>query len=75
MDDLTGDINKALQLAFDWGQVDGDHHKMWVIDQMVRALLGVEYAQWVKVYQHLDVDGEPQYEWDEGVAPWHTITQ
>ena len=35
MDDLTGDINKALQLAFDWGQVDGDHHKMWVIDQMV----------------------------------------
>ena len=69
MDDLTGDINKALQLAFDWGQVDGDHHKMWVIDQMVRALLGVEYAQWVEAYQEFDEEGEPQYFWDEGVAP------
>lgn len=69
MDDLTGDINKALQLAFDWGQVDGDHHKMWVIDQMVRALLGVEYAQWVEAYQEIDEEGEPQYFWDEGVAP------
>lgn len=71
MDDLVGAINKALQIAYDYGQVDGGHHKMWVIDQMVRALLGdtFEYTQWVKVYQHLDVDGEPQYEWDEGVAP------
>ena len=69
MDDLTGDINKALQLAFDWGQVDGDHHKMWVIDQMVRALLGVEYAQWVEAYQEIDEEGEPQYFWDEGIAP------
>ena len=69
MDDLTGAINKALQLAFDYGQVDGDHHKMWVIDQMVRALLGVEYAQWVEAYQEIDEEGEPQYFWDEGVAP------
>ena len=71
MDDLTGAVNKALQLAFDWGQVDGDHHKMWVIDQMVRALLGdtYEYSQWVKAYQEFDEEGEPQYFWDEGVAP------
>ena len=69
MDDLTGAINKALQLAFDYGQFDGDHHKMWVIDQMVRALLGVEYAQWVEAYQEFDEEGEPQYFWDEGVAP------
>ena len=69
MDDLTGAINKALQLAFDWGQVDGDHHKMWVIDQMARALLGVEYAQWVEAYQEFDEEGEPQYFWDEGIAP------
>ena len=71
MDDLTGAINKALQLAFDWGQVDGDHHKMWVIDQMVRALLGdgYEYTQWVEAYQEIDEEGEPQYFWDEGIAP------
>jgi len=30
-------IEKALELAA-WGTVDGDHHKMWLIDQIVRAL-------------------------------------
>lgn len=33
-------IAKALQIAFQSGQVDGAHHKDWVIDQMVRALTG-----------------------------------
>lgn len=69
MDDFTGAINKALQLASDYGQVDGGHHKMWVIDQMVRALLGVEYDQWVEAYKEFDEEGEPRYFWDEGIAP------
>ena len=29
---------KALEIAGDYGTIDGGHHKMWVIDQMVRAL-------------------------------------
>jgi hypothetical protein len=33
-------IAKALQIAFQSSQVDGDHHKAWVLDQMVRALTG-----------------------------------
>jgi hypothetical protein len=33
-------IEKALELARQDGQIDGAHHKMWVIDQMVRALTG-----------------------------------
>lgn len=32
-------ISLALEYAKD-GQVDGEHHKAWVIDQMVRALTG-----------------------------------
>lgn len=32
-------ILAAADLAKNYGQVDGSHHKMWVIDQMVRALL------------------------------------
>ncbi len=28
----------ALDIARRYGQEDGAHHKMWVIDQMVRAL-------------------------------------
>jgi hypothetical protein len=33
-------IERALDFAVRYGQIDGDHHKMWVIDQMVRALTG-----------------------------------
>lgn len=32
-------IKKALDYAFKYSQHDGGHHKMWCIDQMVRALL------------------------------------
>ena len=31
-------INKALEIAFEYGQIDGEHHKTWVIDQIVRTL-------------------------------------
>jgi hypothetical protein len=33
-------IAKALNFALRYGGIDGAHHKTWVIDQMVRALLG-----------------------------------
>jgi len=33
-------IEKALDYAIHYGGIDGDHHKAWVIDQMVRALTG-----------------------------------
>jgi len=31
-------IEKALEIAVQYGGIDGAHHKTWVIDQMVRAL-------------------------------------
>lgn len=33
-------IKAALEIAMQWGGVDGADHKAWVIDQMVRALTG-----------------------------------
>ena len=57
-------IEDALGLAWQYGQIDGGHHKMWVIDQMVRVLLGDEYEKWVKEYE-----GDDEYEWDVGIAP------
>jgi hypothetical protein len=36
---LEGRITLALEYAKD-GQNDGEHHKAWAIDQMVRALTG-----------------------------------
>jgi len=31
-------ILKAMEIALRYGQIDGAHHKAWVIDQMMRAL-------------------------------------
>jgi hypothetical protein len=36
-------LEAAADLALAYGQVDGEQHKMWVIDQMLRILLGVKY--------------------------------
>lgn len=59
-------IQKALELAWRFGQIDGSHHRVWVIDQMVRVLCGDEetYNKWVKEYED-----EGAYEWDTGIAP------
>ncbi len=64
-------IKKALELAYQYGQIDGGHHRLWVIDQMVRALLDEEdYSVFVKAYQEpLEDDGEMSYEWETGIAP------
>lgn len=86
-------INKAIELALNYGGIDGDHHKMWVIDQILRVLtdcpikketitlpngqlFNIEtfseneiYKNLINDYEDRDEDGEPQYEWDIGIAP------
>ncbi len=37
---LEDRVADALNFAQSYGQTDGAHHKMWVIDQMVRCLTG-----------------------------------
>lgn len=37
---MDNGTSKALEIAAQFGGIDGGHHKMWVIDQMVRALIG-----------------------------------
>jgi hypothetical protein len=61
-------IKKALDIAASSGSINGDHHKMWVIDQMVRVLTGNEYIDWVCDVNDGE-DGPDTYEWDEGIAP------
>ena len=57
-------IDKVRNIAYEYGQIDGAHHKTWVIDQMIRELLGTEYDNFIKEYEE---DGE--YTWDIGIAP------
>lgn len=61
-------IEAALDVADRYGGIDGGHHKMWVIDQMVRALTGDGYATWVSAHE-AGQDGPDTYYWDEGIAP------
>ena len=61
-------VDEALELAVRYGQIDGNHHKMWVIDQMVRVLSGSGYEGLVKYAKQGD-EGENTYDWDIGVAP------
>jgi hypothetical protein len=63
-----GAQRKALDLAVRFGGIDGDHHKAWVIDQMVRALAGDGYDQLVAEAKAGE-DGPETYGWDEGIAP------
>lgn len=63
-------IQKALDIAWQYAQIDGAWHKMWVIDQMVRALCGSEeeYENWVEEYE-TPLSRDEYYEWDVGIAP------
>ena len=63
-------IEEALRIAWQYGQIDGSHHKMWVIDQMVRALCKneEEYKNWVVAYE-TPTYNEEYYEWNVGIAP------
>lgn len=68
MPDESGRVAVALEIAAGYGTTDGAHHKMWVIDQMVRALTGDEYPKWVAGFNDGE-DGPNTYQWDEGIAP------
>lgn len=65
-------VRKALDIAWQYSQIDGAHHKAWAIDQMVRALCGTEeeYKNWVAKYEEPQ-SNEPDdyYAWDVGIAP------
>ena len=77
-------IENALSIAFRFGQIDGAHHKAWVIDQIVRALCGCEYnndyeycdsqnqeyQDWVYEYCYGEgVAEDDYYEWEIGIIP------
>lgn len=58
-------IKQALEIVGKFGGIDGEHHKQWVLDQVVRALSD-NYDEWE---QKAGEDGPDTYEWDEGIAP------
>ena len=61
-------IEKAIQLAVEYGGIDGTHHKDWVIDQLVRILASDSYDQ-VVADAKSGKDGPETFSWDCGIAP------
>ena len=61
-------MKDAIEVALSFGDIDGAHHKMWVIDQMTRKLAGEHYEELVAA-ACLGEAGPDTYEWDEGIAP------
>lgn len=61
-------IQKAIDIAVRYGGADGDDHKAWVIDQMVRVLAGELYNK-IVADAKAGEDGPDTYEWDVGIAP------
>jgi len=50
----TSRIIKTLKIAMDYGTVQGDQHRAFAIDQMVRALSGDQYENFIKQAAILD---------------------
>lgn len=78
--DLAGDehalrdrMAAAVNLIIEANGVDGGHHKEWYLDQVLRALVGIEqYKKFVEWYgkQGDEYDGETYFsEWEAGIAP------
>ena len=67
-------VGKALGLITQYGGFDGEHHKQWLLDQLVRELTSspagsaTEYEKWVAEFKDGE-DGPNTYEWDDGCPP------
>ena len=61
-------VQQAIDLAVQHGSIDGDHHKAWVIDQMVRLLAGERYDEVIREAKAGE-DGPETYDWNVGIAP------
>ncbi len=52
--------NWAMAFVESYGQIDGSHHKQWVLDQVARILLGtpvvLEIARWGVDLDHIDLE-------------------
>ena len=56
-------IKQIEDLIQRYGGIQGDHHRAWVLDQVMRIIKGDKYHQWV-------IDEEKAgYPWEHGIAP------
>lgn len=63
-------IADAMTIVNRYAGIEGEHHKTWVIDQIVRMLLGDDYNDWVaKRNSESGGDGDTYQPWNTGISP------
>lgn len=60
---------EAIELILRFAQIDGAHHKMWTLDQVLRILAGDGYDKLIVDYCGDPEDEDNYYGWDTGIAP------
>ena len=60
-------VKEALGLIGVWAGIDGEHHKQWLLNELVHVLAD-DYDKWVADWENGE-DGPKTYEWDNGIAP------
>lgn len=58
----------AMALIVDYGMIDGTHHKQWLLDQIVRTILGEYYDLWLASYNESAKNNNCDL-WDQGIEP------
>ena len=61
---------EAINMILRYGGTDGEHHKQWVIDQVLRILVGdkKKYDEVIKRACEVE-DKKNKHEWDVGISP------
>ena len=60
-------LKNIRKLIEAYGYIDGAHHKQWLLDQIMREIMGTQYDQWKYEYEH--VNDEKEYTWNQGIRP------
>lgn len=58
------ETERLVFFLMDYGGIDGEHHKQWALDQILRKLTGDRYTEIVTLYEQGGL-----FEWDVGIAP------
>lgn len=61
-------IIKSKNMIIEYSNIDGSHHKDWVLDQTLRILTAENYIDEITEACY-DEEGEEMYDWDTGIAP------
>ncbi len=67
---MNDPIQDILEMIFEYGGIDGEHHKQWLLNEIVKkaTISKIHYEEWVKYFNQGE-DGPETYEWEVGVAP------